>query len=42
MLSARTLTVGFGASEVLRGVDLDVPRGTITALVGANGASTLR
>ncbi len=32
------LTKSFGAVEVLRGVDLDVPQGSIFALLGSNGA----
>lgn len=28
----------FGMNRVLRGIDLDLPRGTVTALMGANGA----
>ncbi len=35
---ARGLRVELGGREVLRGVDLDVPRGTITAIAGPNGA----
>ena len=38
LLVVRGLTAGYGAAPVLRGVDLAVPRGTITAVVGANGA----
>ena len=32
------LTKSFGALDVLRGVDLDVPTGSIVALLGSNGA----
>ena len=32
------LTKAFGANSVLRGVDLDLPKGQVTALMGANGA----
>lgn len=32
------LVKSFGSLEVLRGVDLDVERGSIVALLGANGA----
>jgi ABC-2 type transport system ATP-binding protein len=32
------LTKSFGDHEVLRGVDLDVPAGTVFALLGSNGA----
>ena len=38
MLEIRALRKRFGALEVLRGVDLDVRPGRITALVGPNGA----
>ena len=38
LLEVRGLTVGYGGAPVLRDVDLDVPAGTIVALVGANGA----
>ena len=34
----RTYGAGSGAFEAVRGVDLDVPAGTITALLGTNGA----
>ncbi len=32
------LTKAFGANNVLRGIDLDLPKGQVTALMGANGA----
>ncbi len=32
------LTKAFGANNVLRGIDLELPRGQVTALMGANGA----
>jgi branched-chain amino acid transport system ATP-binding protein len=38
MLSVRDLHSGYGSKEVVRGVNLDVPNGTIVALLGANGA----
>ena len=38
MLAIRGLKAGYGAIEVLRGVDLDVRRGEIVTLIGANGA----
>jgi len=37
-LEVRGLTAGYGAAAVLHDVDLDVPPGTIVAVVGANGA----
>ncbi len=38
LLSLRGIEKSFGAVEVLRGVDLDVTPGRVTALVGDNGA----
>jgi len=38
ILSLRGIEKSFGAVSVLRGVDLDVRRGEVTALVGDNGA----
>ncbi len=35
---ARDLHAGYGATEVLAGVDLAIPEGTITVLVGPNGS----
>lgn len=32
------LTKAFGANNVLRGIDLSLPKGQVTALMGANGA----
>lgn len=37
-ISMRGLSVSFGANMVLRGIDLDIAAGEITALLGANGA----
>jgi len=37
MLEVRGLRAGYGAVEVLRGVDLDIARGEIVALLGSNG-----
>jgi branched-chain amino acid transport system ATP-binding protein len=37
MLSVRDLHAGYGKKSVLRGVSLNVPRGAIVALLGANG-----
>ncbi len=38
LLAIRQLRAGYGEVEVLHGLDLTVPRGTITALFGANGS----
>ena len=38
MLEITALRAGYGAIEVLRGVDLDVAAGEIVALLGSNGA----
>jgi len=38
MLEVRALRAGYGAIEVLRGVDLAVAAGEIVALLGSNGA----
>jgi branched-chain amino acid transport system ATP-binding protein len=38
MLSVRGLHVAYGPIEVLKGVSLDVPAGSIVCLIGANGA----
>lgn len=38
VISLRGVEKSFGDLRVLRGVDLDVPRGTIFALLGSNGA----
>lgn len=37
-LSVRELHVRYGESHILQGVDLDVPEGGVTALLGRNGA----
>lgn len=45
MIKAHDLRVVLGGSEILRGVSIEVPRGTAVALVGPNGAgktTTLR
>jgi len=38
MLKIRGLRSGYGRIEALHGIDLDVPEGQITSLIGANGA----
>ena len=38
MLVVRDLCAGYGLSEVLAGVSLEVTAGTVVALIGANGA----
>ena len=38
MLTVENLHAGYGASEVLRGISLQVKQGTVVALIGANGA----
>jgi len=38
MLSVHDLTVAYGQVQVLFGVDFAVPRGSVTTLIGANGA----
>ncbi len=37
-VEARGLVKSYGETEALRGVDLDVPRGTVLGLLGPNGA----
>ena len=37
VIETRALAMRFGKNHVLRGVDLDVPRGSVTALLGRNG-----
>ena len=37
MLEVRGLVAGYGATEVLRRIDLDVAPGEIVAVLGANG-----
>lgn len=38
VLQVRGLTKAFGANTVLRGIDLDVPRGKVVALIGPSGS----
>lgn len=36
-LAARKLTLGYGGRAILRDLDLDIPEGRITAIIGPNG-----
>jgi AI-2 transport system ATP-binding protein len=38
MLSVRGITKSFGTNDVLKGVDMDIARGSVAALIGGNGA----
>ena len=38
LLSVANLTAGYGATEILRGIDLAVAEGEIVAVLGSNGA----
>jgi len=38
LLAVRGLAAGYGASEVLRGIDLEVAAGEIVTVLGSNGA----
>jgi cystine transport system ATP-binding protein len=38
VLSARDLTKAFGSNEVLRGIDIEVRRGQVVALIGPSGS----
>src|SRR4029450_10127633 len=38
MLELRGVIAGYGAGDVLQGVDLDTERGSVTCVVGPNGA----
>jgi len=45
LLAARGIAAGYGASQVLFGIDLDVPEGAVVTLLGRNGmgkTTTLR
>ncbi|MDI6912319.1 ABC transporter ATP-binding protein [Nocardioides sp.] len=37
-LSIRNLTAGYGALKICQGIDLEIPAGSIVALLGSNGA----
>jgi branched-chain amino acid transport system ATP-binding protein len=37
-LALRDVRAGYGAVEVLHGINLEVPHGALTALLGPNGA----
>lgn len=37
MLEIRNLHAGYGAAEILHGIDLDIPTGRITVIAGPNG-----
>jgi len=38
LLSVKGLRLGYSRSEVVAGIDLDIPEGSIVSLVGSNGA----
>ena len=38
VLSVHGVHAGYGAGDILKGVDLDLPRGTILTLIGPNGS----
>jgi polar amino acid transport system ATP-binding protein len=38
LLAIRGLSKSFGGHQVLKGVDLDIPHGSVTALIGASGS----
>ncbi|WP_321997197.1 ABC transporter ATP-binding protein [Draconibacterium orientale] len=38
MIRAENITKSFGALEVLKGIDLDIPKGKLYSIVGASGA----
>src|SRR5919202_417833 len=38
MLQLRGVVAGYGGGDVLQGVDIDVPKGSVACIVGPNGA----
>src|SRR3954469_23689705 len=38
MLTIRGVVAGYGGGDVLQGVDIDVPQGSVVCIVGPNGA----
>jgi polar amino acid transport system ATP-binding protein len=38
LVQVRQLTKAFGSNQVLNGVDLDVPKGTVVSIIGASGS----
>jgi branched-chain amino acid transport system ATP-binding protein len=45
LMTVRGLTLAYGRTEVVHGIDLDIPAGSVVSLIGANGAgktTTLR
>lgn len=38
MVEAQRVRKNFGRLEVLKGIDLEVPRGTVTCLIGPSGS----
>src|SRR4051812_49781871 len=38
ILSLMSVVAGYGAGDILKGVDLEVEAGTVTCLIGPNGA----
>jgi polar amino acid transport system ATP-binding protein len=38
LVKVRQLTKAFGANQVLNGVDLDVPKGSVVSIIGASGS----